>query len=93
VQLWINSDPRDYKFKIFDGNHKALDWNATTDPSGQDVTFRQLDGRKLQFPSGGRPRARYLYFHYCCQILRQAWKAGAKANSLPMMAKEHGMFA
>ncbi|CAN9380064.1 unnamed protein product [Alternaria alternata] len=97
VQAWVNSNPREYKFKIFlDDERLQLDWPATTDENNQWLSFRQIDGRKLKFPNGckNRPRARYLYFHYCCQILRLAWRLGAKAGgSLPIFLKEQGIFA
>jgi hypothetical protein len=49
---------------------------------------------KLQFLACGphsRPRARYFYFLYCCQLLRQAWKRrdGAIVENLPGLEKEY----
>ncbi|PYI07756.1 hypothetical protein BO78DRAFT_385690 [Aspergillus sclerotiicarbonarius CBS 121057] len=38
------------------------------------MTYRDLDGRRLQFNTSFRPAARYLYFHYCLQALRRAWQ-------------------
>lgn len=38
------------------------------------LTWREFDGRKLQFLTSFRPAARYMYFHYCVQILRVAWQ-------------------
>ena len=59
-----------------------LDWKATTDENDEWISFCQLEGRKPQFLKGsrGRLRAHYLYFRYCCQILRLAWEVGAKAD-------------
>lgn len=33
-----------------------------------------LDNRPLKFLTDFRPRARYIYFHYCIQVLRRAWQ-------------------
>ena len=35
---------------------------------GSTQLWRDLDGQKVGFRSNHRPRARYLYFHYCCTI-------------------------
>lgn len=39
------------------------------------MTWRELDDHLLKFKSSQWPAARYLYFHYCLQVLRHAWKA------------------
>lgn len=41
---------------------------------GDGMTCAALDGKHLQFRSTFRPRARYLYYSYCLQILRLAFK-------------------
>lgn len=38
------------------------------------LTWRQLHNTKVQFLNDFRPRSRYLYFLYCLQILRCAWR-------------------
>lgn len=54
------------------------------------LTWKQLDGRKPLFRSQHRPAARYLYFHYCVQVLRRAWKAGAGQRAVFGLYDEHG---
>jgi len=95
VSLWQSQDPREYKIKIFDGGRSTLDGIAmeylTT--GGTVVKFRDLDGMKLKFLGNFRPRARYLYFHYCCQVLRYVWNKGAHEKSIHTMAEQKGIFA
>ena len=73
LSFWANQDVRDYKVRIIDNEWSKL--NKHTFPFG-DLKWRDLDNRKLQFQSGQRPALRYLYFHYCIQALRRAWRAG-----------------
>jgi Amidase len=55
-----------------------------------------LDDRKLQFEGSVRPAARYLYVHYCLQVLRRAWKAGLERRpqflSMTSLANKYGLF-
>ena len=68
-----------------------MSWERIDDPiiSGP-LTWKQLDGRKPLFQSQHRPAARYLYFHYCVQVLRRAWKAGAGQRAVFSLYDEHG---
>lgn len=44
-------------------------------PNYKDNNIRDaFHRRSSKFRSNFRPAARYLYFHYCLQILRKAWK-------------------
>ncbi|KAJ5880620.1 uncharacterized protein N7473_011673 [Penicillium subrubescens] len=81
IKSWIANQQREYQVKILDPKWDRLD---TRIYSFSSLTFRDLDGRKLQFLSSFRPAARYVYFHYCIQVLRLAWqhneaKSGRKA--------------
>ena len=40
------------------------------DPGPSPITYRDLDGKLLEFRSATRPAARYLYFHYVVALLR-----------------------
>lgn len=73
LSFWANQYVRDYKVHITDNEWPKLDKQIF--PFGE-LKWRNLDNRKLQFQSRQRPAARYLYFHYCIQVLRRAWKAG-----------------
>ncbi|KAJ5443625.1 uncharacterized protein N7458_007497 [Penicillium daleae] len=71
IKSWITSKQREYQVKILDPKWDRLDSRIY---SFNPLTFRDLDGRKLHFLSSFRPAARYLYFHYCIQVLRLAWQ-------------------
>jgi hypothetical protein len=47
-----------------------------------------LDGAKVEFRNNYRPRARYLYFHFCVQILRLTW--GYRRKDAEILKKELG---
>jgi len=83
IALWKDTAPREYKLKIFTQNRETeqrgglmQDINSFTN-ARRPVPLRDIDGSKVGFPVSsrdGRPRECYLFFHYCVQILRQAWK-------------------
>ncbi|OAX78318.1 hypothetical protein ACJ72_07375 [Emergomyces africanus] len=66
---WHRSEPKEYKLKIIDHDPTKLDRII---PYGG-IRWRELDGKRLEFRSDYRPRAQYLYFRYCLQILRRAF--------------------
>ena len=76
LAAWLKSPTREYKLRIIDTS-----WELIDNPvHARGLTWRQLDGRRLLFRSEHRPAARYLYFHYCIQVLRRAWKARGRAE-------------
>jgi len=91
ITLWEQSRPREYKIKVLDKQRKICSWGAFAHP--EMITWGDLDGMRLQFPNDLRPRARYLHFHYCCQLLKLAWGAGADFQSLTSMKQELGACA
>ncbi|OJD14679.1 hypothetical protein AJ78_05003 [Emergomyces pasteurianus Ep9510] len=72
IAQWQESEPKDYKLRIIDRDPVKL--NMSTTVPGIGTTWKDLDGKKLDFRSDFRPRARYLYYHYCLQILRVAFR-------------------
>lgn len=68
---WLVKSPREYKVRIIDSSSREIDHRIR--PSC-DMRWRDLDNKPLIFRGNFRPAARYLYFHYCLQILRRAWK-------------------
>ncbi|KAJ5501495.1 hypothetical protein N7453_006312 [Penicillium expansum] len=84
---WLNRKPREFKIKILDQDWNQLD-NMVDDKSG--LTYRNLDNRSLKFISDFRPAARYLYFHYCVQVLRRAWQY-TKDTDKTEAAKDHAV--
>lgn len=82
---WTNQEVREYKTRIIDSEWEKLDANL---PGG--LRWRDLDNRKLHFRGETRPAARYLYFHYCLQVLRRAWKAGPGQKDVFSLKDELG---
>lgn len=68
--LWNNSSPKEYEIRILDYNSPHID----EEPRQGTGTWRELDGTHVEFLNDFRPRARYVYFQYCIQVLRLAWK-------------------
>ncbi|KAI1284557.1 hypothetical protein F5Y07DRAFT_393521 [Xylaria sp. FL0933] len=84
---WADSCPREYKFRILDPDHPALNQKLFTSqgPCGKD-----LDQVKLKFRGKSRPRARYLWMWFACAVLRQFWKddpQNAASNLAPQLGK------
>ncbi|OAX77751.1 hypothetical protein ACJ72_07946 [Emergomyces africanus] len=73
IAQWQESEPKDYKLRIVDRDPVKLNMSTAFVP-GSGTTWKDLDGKKLDFRSDFRPRARYLYYHYCLQILRVAFR-------------------
>lgn len=71
VACWLSKDSQEYEIKILDPSWEFLGSRISVHST---LTWGQLDGRKLQFPSSFRPAARYMYFHYCVQLIRATWQ-------------------
>ncbi|CAG8014371.1 unnamed protein product [Penicillium salamii] len=77
MNQWRLGKDREFRVKILDP-----EWNKLNKPIALGLkTFRELDGTKLEFSNPNnpkvmhRPAARYLYFHYCMQVLQKAWQS------------------
>ena len=86
VSSWNMSEPKEYKIKIIDPTHPRID--STVDRK-TGSTWRELDNVRLRFRNDHRPRARYLYYHYCTQILRRAWNMDVQGEILKDELKKH----
>ncbi|CAG8055140.1 unnamed protein product [Penicillium salamii] len=94
---WRLGKDREYRIKILDP-----EWNKLDKPIALGLkTFRELDGTKLEFSNPNnpkvmhRPAARYLYFHYCMQVLQKAWQSRAQGRpqgATAMLKAENGRF-
>jgi hypothetical protein len=71
IKTWVMGDIREYKIRIIDQNWHKLP--KRVHPHFE-ITWGDLHNKRLQFRTSFRPRARYLYFHYCIQVLRHAWQ-------------------
>lgn len=70
LRAWQRSDPREYKIKILDFEHEAID-RATHCYDSR--TYRSFDNHRLTFRSNARPRARYVYWQYCLNMLMRSY--------------------
>jgi hypothetical protein len=61
IDMWNTSDPKEYKIRL-------LNFDST--PVRYDLV---LDGQRVEFKGNRRPRAKYLFFHYCVSMLRRSW--------------------
>lgn len=73
VDIWNASDPKEYKIRVLNKDDPLMHRAFTIDGPKQKEKWIDLDGRRVAFRTNYRPRARYLYFHYCCSILRRSW--------------------
>jgi hypothetical protein len=85
IALWNNSEPKEYKIRIIDPTNR----NAQNFIGQLNTKWEDLDGTNVEFRSSFRPRARYLYFHYCIQVLRRAWRASDQ-HAAQQLQKEFG---
>ncbi len=70
IALWNNSEPKEYKLKIIDKNHPSAGrWFDLE----RHLKWEDLDDKRLVFRNSFRPKAAYLYYHYCTHLLRRAW--------------------
>ncbi|MCJ1470987.1 hypothetical protein MMC07_009635 [Pseudocyphellaria aurata] len=71
IKAWHESTAKSYKIRVIDRDAKPM---KTFLPSPmQKKLWVDLDGQELQFLSSHRPRARYLYYHYCVTMLRLSY--------------------
>ncbi|PLB42261.1 uncharacterized protein BDW47DRAFT_122032 [Aspergillus candidus] len=82
---WVNNEVREFKVRIIDTKWSKLDHFV----AGK-TRWRDMDGKKLEFRGNCRPAARYLYFHYCIQVLRRAWRAGPGQQAVFSLQDELG---
>lgn len=79
ISLWNSSNPKEYKMRIIDRDQARYKQRISRQI---DKTWQELDGSDVEFRNNFRPRARYVYFHYCIQMLRYAWREKKSGQSL-----------
>lgn len=79
ISDWHASYPKEYKIRVVNPEGSGMDDAIYPHLSN---TFNDLDGQQLNFRSDHRPRARYLYFHYCATMLRRSWFTKKPASAL-----------
>ncbi|KAL3455715.1 hypothetical protein BJX64DRAFT_281870 [Aspergillus heterothallicus] len=84
LSCWAEREIRDYKIRLIDpewaGRNHFIDGN---------MMFKDLDGKKLVFKGNFRPAARYLYYHYCAQIIHRSWRKPS-VEATPLLEEELG---
>ena len=89
ISAWNNSPAKEYKIRILNFKHQKIDKIIHPTVTEENLTWRSLDGANVEFRNNFRPRARYLYFHFCLQILRLSW--GQQQKQAETLKKELGM--
>ncbi|KAK3363912.1 hypothetical protein B0T25DRAFT_422700, partial [Lasiosphaeria hispida] len=76
VVIWERDEPKNYRWCVIDNEAESLETVVALKSQGasQDMTIRDLDGRRLSFKNDNRPRARYLYFLFVVAQLKMAWR-------------------
>ncbi|KAF4449391.1 hypothetical protein F53441_7370 [Fusarium austroafricanum] len=74
VKIWEQQKVRDYKFIVLDLANPAMHKNVFTKKLFEVLTIAELHGRKLQFLTDARPKARYVWWTYLNTILKTSWQ-------------------
>ena len=98
-KVWRDSRVKDYKIRFIDKpTEDRVPGGKSSAPQlhryncffmGQ-TRWSDLDGKKLQFRNDQRPRARYLYFVFCLNLLRFAYRFEKHATKI--LEPEIGQF-
>lgn len=83
MNAWHESNPKRYKVRVLDKDHKLMEGEIPGSDSTMD--WADLDGQELRFRSEHRPQAQYLYYSYCVSMLRRSHHQG-KHEEIP---KDH----
>lgn len=81
VSLWNASDLKEYKICIVDFDYPGANNDIET---GSSQRWKDLCNTNVEFRSAFCPRAHYIFFHYCLQIMRKAWREQRAGNALKM---------
>jgi hypothetical protein len=76
IATWEREEPKNYRWRIIDDEAQSLETVVALGGRGasEDMTIRDLDGRRLSFKNDNRPQARYLYFLFVVAQLKIAWR-------------------
>ena len=67
------SEPKEYKIRILNSQHPDMAKLVHALVQEEKLTWRELNGANMEFRNEFRPRAQYLYFHFCLQISPLSW--------------------
>lgn len=68
IAAWRKTEPRDYVFRVIDPKAARMKEPVF----GLEKTWVELDGQVVAFKTDARPRARYLYWHWACSVIKKA---------------------
>lgn len=68
IRNWHRSEVKEYRIRVNCPDHQ--DMNQVYFIRGEGRRLRDLHGKKVEFRNDFRPRARYLYLHYCTAVLK-----------------------
>ncbi|KAI0407339.1 hypothetical protein F4802DRAFT_18029 [Xylaria palmicola] len=88
VQQWTNNVPHEYKFRVLDPDHAAVE-KIVSFEGGTPTRVKDLDQVRLQFRGSIRPRARYLWLWFACAVLRRFWRKGPR-QAAPILTPQFG---
>ncbi|OBS29628.1 hypothetical protein FPOA_03567 [Fusarium poae] len=81
ILAWQKSKPKEYKFMVLNKKDPAV--KAAYPPLAPGVSsIASLHGKRLQFLTNKRPRARYLWWTYLNAIVRNAWSQKLTEDNL-----------
>ncbi|KAG8677763.1 hypothetical protein FPOAC2_03903 [Fusarium poae] len=81
ILAWQKSNPKEYKFMVLNKKDPAV--KAAHPPLATGVSsIASLHGKRLQFLTNKRPRARYLWWTYLNAIVRNAWSQKLTEDNL-----------
>lgn len=72
LKAWKRAKTKEYKFIVPDDKHAAVN-EQFLGPNRKLITIAQLNGKRLEFKSNRRPRARYVWWTFFNAILRRSW--------------------
>ena len=75
VDAWDQSERKRYKIRVVDTKDQEIKRYTPFSKEGNPrETYNEfLEGKEVQVSSDHRPRARYLYWHYCLFMLKHSW--------------------
>jgi hypothetical protein len=79
IQAWHASGVKRYRIRVVEKKDSSMTVRYS---EGHTRTWAELDGREVAFRTSARPRARYLYYHYCIAMLRRAWHRSGHATTV-----------
>lgn len=78
IQFWHCTQPKDYKIRVLNPGAKGM--NKYIEDT--QILWKDIDEKVVTFRSDFRPRARYLYYHYCAAMLKKSWNNDGPAKAL-----------